>query len=716
MKINTSKLATRSSARVYLFWRASDIPIWLLGLDDSSEISQRLLVGTMQRQDVRISKFHGKCIVKHEAEIINLIEYSSTPDCFHFSKVYNYWTRNIFEATPISKCPKMPIEIAELTSPFGYIVSETASPHFCAACLSLVRKDHVIICLGCCISYHRTCITPQIQNIKRNSLRMCSKCSRNLKTATEQKIPLRPFIYYGEQSDYSTLTGSLAPLIPETYLPSNRLGPLYTASIPSISSPQSSPEEDDTILSSPPHSPVWSDTEIKTFERSIDKYSDNLSTVSKLLPHKSTKNVVAFYFKWLAKKRPSAISSFSKYRPKSSFSSFCESRSSSPPKPPTAQVIINVQKYSLKPRIECSNCASKYAQTYRNLSPFSSNKNILCSSCASYFLRYALPPKIPVDLLQKNKLAPHSNDKRKSPSLSVVQHKYKKSLRIAQKRSPSPTSSPNDDDLSDLDQIPAGRLSLSCAVCLSQAGTLISCSFCSMIVHPSCFGARDTSPFTCQKCLNEIHHTSPCSYECILCPKSLAKIPSRLNAVKRTRWSNWVHIFCALWSSSAAFANSSHFDPIYIRPPFSSSSCCICQDPSGICSKCSHKTCSTHFHVACARNNLFSFVILAPNDHSRTSLAIFCGLHPRNDLPQAANYPLDDHRIGIYITSKKLIPPSLNYPAKQLAFAYSSSTSPPSPETPAPPQKTSLSAKKVDLSAPFKVDVLPLQKIIANGK
>lgn len=747
IEINNSRINTRSVVRVCLFWRATDVPFWLLGLDEHSEIPLRLVVGTMQRITTRISCLQGKCKVVHETELPDINEYIKWPDCFYFSKVYSYWTRRIFEAIPVKQCYNLPYELKLFLASFDYLVTEYPNPKFCANCLTLITHSSyspLITCSSCKLTYHFKCLIPPNPGkyLRHFTVKSCSKCKSPHSpptTALPQKTTYWPFRYYGEQSDYFILTKFFHNFASETYLPSNRIGSHYSAIIFNNSSHQS-PTSDTIPSSRLPLSPTWSDNEVKIFEKSLEKNSDNLYTISKLLPKKSSKNVVAFYYKWIAKKRPSVLNSYSKYRPKkSSFSSYCESHlpsyceshlsGSHPLTHSPSHVIINVpRQHILKYRVECSNCASRHDTCYKIISP-APNKIILCSLCCTYFLKYAILPKVRKPIVQRNSLNSHNNananEKRKNAFSS--NQKLRK-LRTFNKQSPSLRSS-DEEKFTDEEEpeVPKKIPIYQCAICFTQSSPLITCTVCSLTIHPACYGISQKPsaqpPFLCDRCLNEKLKTYPRTYDCVFCPKSSIKTPQSFNAIKKTRWNNWAHVFCALWSSSALFADNLSLSPIYVCPPLLPKTCVFCNDPTGICARCHHQYCSIFFHVSCARSNHLAFSIFkSHHESSRLILGIFCNSHKSADMRNALNLPLNHHEIQTFITSKKLIPPSLNSLAKQLFFSYTWQYPYPQDKFPSslptPSQKsTPVLHNNVSSSQPLKVNILnPLPRVVTNGK
>ncbi|XP_031678276.1 lysine-specific demethylase 4B isoform X3 [Oncorhynchus kisutch] len=155
---------------------------------------------------------------------------------------------------------------------------------------------------------------------------------------------------------------------------------------------------------------------------------------------------------------------------------------------------------------------------------------------------------------------------------------------------------------------------------------LISCSFCSLQVHSSCYGVSlDTvhnQSWMCSRC-TALAWTA----DCCLCNL-------RGGALKMTTDNRWVHVICAIAVAEARFVNAIAREPVDISAiPDSRKSlkCVYCHKNTkqmcGACIQCSHDNCSTSFHVTCAH---IAGVLMKPADWPYV-VSVTCHKHKKTN-------------------------------------------------------------------------------------
>ncbi|CDQ82804.1 unnamed protein product [Oncorhynchus mykiss] len=155
---------------------------------------------------------------------------------------------------------------------------------------------------------------------------------------------------------------------------------------------------------------------------------------------------------------------------------------------------------------------------------------------------------------------------------------------------------------------------------------LISCSFCSLQVHSSCYGVSlDTvhnQSWMCSRC-TALAWTA----DCCLCNL-------RGGALKMTTDNRWVHVICAIAVAEARFVNAIAREPVDISAiPDSRKSlkCVYCHKNTkqmcGACIQCSQDNCSTSFHVTCAH---IAGVLMKPADWPYV-VSVTCHKHKKTN-------------------------------------------------------------------------------------
>nr|POE49397.1 lid2 complex component snt2 [Quercus suber] len=216
---------------------------------------------------------------------------------------------------------------------------------------------------------------------------------------------------------------------------------------------------------------------------------------------------------------------------------------------------------------------------------------------------------------------------------------------------------------------PTMRL-LPCAVCKVQGDT-IACGHCMLTVHRRCFGLSETDGvkangevnWVCEQCQNDRNPTVSTNYACCLCltEETLVDLvePPRVShkkktdrekekerlekelcdgmraeyrskqllmnrptlprePLKRTTGNNWVHVYCAMWTSEIRFSDAKAFE---IAEGFQSvpltkwdAVCKLCKNKdhqnkvqvnAGACVSCFQ--CHATFHASCALEAGFQF-------------------------------------------------------------------------------------------------------------
>ena len=170
-----------------------------------------------------------------------------------------------------------------------------------------------------------------------------------------------------------------------------------------------------------------------------------------------------------------------------------------------------------------------------------------------------------------------------------------------------------------------------CAVCLEPEGfddnPIVFCDGCEVGCHKDCYG------------LSEI---PPGSWYCDRCKQSRTKqpscpaCPSHEGCFKRTiggRWGGLAHVACALYLPACGFEPEGTMDEAgfaFIDPAYGTLRCSLCPTAEtkrqGFKIQCSHKKCTTAFHVTCAqRVGLHMATIDDGADGVRT--VVYCKKH-----------------------------------------------------------------------------------------
>ncbi|CAI9728298.1 lysine-specific demethylase 4C-like [Octopus vulgaris] len=126
---------------------------------------------------------------------------------------------------------------------------------------------------------------------------------------------------------------------------------------------------------------------------------------------------------------------------------------------------------------------------------------------------------------------------------------------------------------------------------------LLICQLCKVCVHASCYGAKETTTWKCQRCKKKAF-----SAECSLCCL-------RGGALKLTTDGRWCHLVCALSLPDVSFQDIDARGPIdmsKMSPKRAKLKCCYCHPKAksdgthGSCAQCSYGRCTLSFHITCA--------------------------------------------------------------------------------------------------------------------
>uniref|UniRef100_A0A8C7C7E0 [histone H3]-trimethyl-L-lysine(9) demethylase n=1 Tax=Oncorhynchus kisutch TaxID=8019 RepID=A0A8C7C7E0_ONCKI len=152
---------------------------------------------------------------------------------------------------------------------------------------------------------------------------------------------------------------------------------------------------------------------------------------------------------------------------------------------------------------------------------------------------------------------------------------------------------------------------------------LISCSFCSLQVHSSCYGVS----------LDTVHNQSWMCSRCTALAWT-AVIGGARRFVCPLLSTRWVHVICAIAVAEARFVNAIAREPVDISAiPDSRKSlkCVYCHKNTkqmcGACIQCSHDNCSTSFHVTCAH---IAGVLMKPADWPYV-VSVTCHKHKKTN-------------------------------------------------------------------------------------
>ena len=145
-----------------------------------------------------------------------------------------------------------------------------------------------------------------------------------------------------------------------------------------------------------------------------------------------------------------------------------------------------------------------------------------------------------------------------------------------------------------------------CAVCLEPEGfddnPIVFCDGCEVGCHKDCYGLSEIPPgnWYCDRC--KLSRTKQPS-----CPAC----PSHEGCFKRTiggRWGGLAHVACALYLPACGFEPEGTMDEAgfaFIDPAHATLRCSLCPTAEtkrqGYKIQCSHKKCTTAFHVTCAQ-------------------------------------------------------------------------------------------------------------------
>ncbi|KAH3663650.1 hypothetical protein OGAPHI_005051 [Ogataea philodendri] len=194
-----------------------------------------------------------------------------------------------------------------------------------------------------------------------------------------------------------------------------------------------------------------------------------------------------------------------------------------------------------------------------------------------------------------------------------------------------------------------------CAVCnrndCNNSNAIVFCDGCDIAVHQECYGVAfiPEGPWFCRKCLTSRNQ----KVKCLFCP-------SVTGAFKQSDNGEWGHVSCTLWINELYFASNIYMEPIQGIPNIPKSRwklvCYICRQRVGACTQCSKPTCSTAYHVTCARRaelymELSQGVQGAVND--QTSVISYCDRHSPKDWDLYHDTKLGIQKTRLYFSTGK---------------------------------------------------------------
>ncbi|KAG8995660.1 putative PHD type zinc finger protein with BAH domain-containing protein [Tulasnella sp. JGI-2019a] len=352
----------------------------------------------------------------------------------------------------------------------------------------------------------------------------------------------------------------------------------------------------------------WMPEELAKFEKALEMYNAELSTIASEIEGRSTYEVVRLYGHWkndrlgeINKKTRESSQPIAE-APQIKFRRTVSVRASVDPDDEGSVVNGQLDNGPSGKSLSCGSCRTKDSTVWWK-GPKNLPSPVMCDACGIAWRKYGDikgPPK-QEDQPAPKKAANGATEKRAASPLP-----------------PPPTVKKQKP------MLPPNKHG-ACACCrkVGLAGTVVKCSGCSLVVHASAYGVSKADavvePWYCEVCANEKHQEFALVADCLLCPRPpFAPAPSAakgssaefLRAWKPTEGRGWVHAICSIFIPEVQYTDAAQLrfvEGMSSLPTWRwKEPCTFCkQTGGGAVVKC--PDCNMKFHLSCAWRNQLRF-------------------------------------------------------------------------------------------------------------
>jgi hypothetical protein len=165
-----------NQVQVNWFYRVRD----LRGRGDSRE-----LIASMDCDWNSINSIVQKITVNHICKIKDLKEFKAQELCFYYDKLYDKYTRRMYQVVPLWQINNLPKQYKDLIKSEYLLIEEKSQKKFtqrrnCAMCFMWVNPtESNVVCTNCRRGYHLGCVGLKKELPKKGYGWVCGLCSSN---------------------------------------------------------------------------------------------------------------------------------------------------------------------------------------------------------------------------------------------------------------------------------------------------------------------------------------------------------------------------------------------------------------------------------------------------------------------------------------------------------------------------------------------------------